>query len=33
VQQEAAETVNAMLEAWLTDKTVPEARGVVTSNQ
>jgi pimeloyl-ACP methyl ester carboxylesterase len=27
VQQEAPETVNAMLEAWLTDKPVPEAAG------
>jgi pimeloyl-ACP methyl ester carboxylesterase len=28
VQQEAPETVNAMLEAWLQDKPVPEADAV-----
>jgi hypothetical protein len=28
VQQEAPETVNAMMEAWLLGKTVPQAPGV-----
>jgi pimeloyl-ACP methyl ester carboxylesterase len=33
VQQEAPETVNAMIEAWLLDKNVPEAPGAAPSHQ